>query len=257
MMTEQEQNIFQRTELLIGAEKLNLLHEAKVVIFGVGGVGSWCAESLIRSGIGHLTIVDSDEISLSNVNRQLHATTLTVDMPKVEVLKKRLLAINPDAEINARLEVYDEESAFRYSLDQYDVVIDAIDSLSNKMFLIQQATKSHAHFFSSMGAALKMDPTRIHVAEFWKVNGCPLAAALRRRLRKGEKPSKKFLCVYSDELLSNEGESTAKFHDPATAESAVHGQSVKATANGTFCHITAIFGMTLSGLAVESLITSL
>ena len=152
-----------------------------VIIFGVGGVGSWCAESLVRSGVRHLTIVDSDTICITNVNRQLMATTSTVGQVKVDVMKRRLLDINPEAEIEAICGVYSEETADQYDLDSYDYVIDAIDSLRDKACLILRATQSTATFFSSMGAALKMDPTKIDVAEFWKVKGCPLAAALRRK----------------------------------------------------------------------------
>ena len=173
--------IFQRTELLLGSEFLQRAAEKRVIVFGVGGVGSWCAEMLIRSGIGHLTLVDSDRVSITNVNRQLMATTKTVGMVKVEVLKDRLLEINPNAEITALQRIYSPETHESFLLDSYNFIIDAIDSLSNKVFLIQQATRTNAQFFSSMGAALKTDPTRIRVAEFWKAEGCPLAKALRSR----------------------------------------------------------------------------
>jgi tRNA A37 threonylcarbamoyladenosine dehydratase len=178
-------------------------------IFGVGGVGSWCAESLVRSGVSKLTLVDSDRICVTNVNRQLMATTKTVGQVKVEALKERLLDINPQAEIRALQQIYSEETADSFELDTYDYIVDAIDSLENKVHLIRTATRTPARFVSSMGAALKMDPTKINVAEFWKVKGCPLAAALRRRLKKGEKPAKKFLCVYSEELLENKGGNSA------------------------------------------------
>ena len=179
-----EKGIFQRTELLLGKAKMDALRQKRVIIFGIGGVGSWCAESLVRSGISQLTIVDSDRVCVTNINRQLMATTKTVGEVKTDVLKERLLEINPTADITAIQKIYSPETYETFNLESYDFIIDAIDSLSNKMHLIQEATKTNAVFFSSMGAALKMDPTRIRVAEFWKVQGCPLAAALRGKIRK-------------------------------------------------------------------------
>ena len=201
-----ERGIFNRTQLLLGSDAMERLNSIKVIIFGVGGVGSWCAESLVRSGISHLTVVDSDRVCITNINRQLMATVKTVGQVKVEALKERLLTINPMAEIDARQQIFSEETADSFCLDSYDYIIDAIDSLKDKRLLIEMACNTKAVFFSSMGAALKMDPTRIKVAEFWKVEGCPLARALRQRFKRlKRKPARKFLCVYSDELLENKG----------------------------------------------------
>ena len=176
-----EQDIFRRTELLLGDELMERLSSKRVIIFGVGGVGSWCAESLIRSGIRQLTIVDFDRVCVTNINRQLMATTKTVGQVKVDVLRERLLTINPAADITALQQVFTAETADSFDLDGYDYIIDAIDSLKDKSLLIQMACQTKARFFSSMGAALKMDPTRIQVTEFWKVQGDPLARALRRQ----------------------------------------------------------------------------
>ena len=230
-----------------------------VIIFGVGGVGSWCAESLVRSGVRHLTIVDSDTVCITNVNRQLMATTSTVGQVKVDVMKRRLLDINPEAEIEAICGVYSEETADQYDLDSYDYVIDAIDSLRDKACLILRATQSTATFFSSMGAALKMDPTKIDVAEFWKVKGCPLAAALRRKFKHAKTfPSRKFRCVYSEELLSNQGDETATAECATNgADAAYHaGSSIKARVSGTIAHTTAIFGFMLAGLALQDMVSA-
>ena len=176
---ETGKEIFQRTELLLGTETMERIAQCRVILFGVGGVGSWCAESLIRSGIGHLTIVDNDLVCASNVNRQLMATTRTIGQPKVEVLRERLLDINPAAHIEARHEIYTRETADDFQLDAYDYIIDAIDSLEHKCHLILHACRMPGRLFSSMGAALKMDPTASQVDEFWKVTGCPLARATR------------------------------------------------------------------------------
>lgn len=252
--------IFQRAELLFGKEQMEEVSRKKVILFGVGGVGSWCAESLVRSGIHHLTIVDSDIVHASNINRQLPATTLTVGQVKTEVLKQRLLEINPAAQIIAIQKIYSPASRDLFELDQYDYIIDAIDSLSNKVDLIRSATQTQATFFSSMGAALKMDPSRIRVAEFWKVAGCPLASKVRRMIKKGELPAKKFLCVYSDELLSNwmSGQEPKDLKElvatPSNPDQVDHDWNLsKAAINGTMAHITAIFGFTLAGLVMRDI----
>lgn len=262
MITDKE--ILSRAYRLLGNEGMRRLDEARVIIFGVGGVGSWCAESLVRTGVRHLTIVDCDRVSVSNINRQLMATTLTVGEVKVDALKQRLLTILPDAEIEARRDIYTDETADSFNLDEYDYVIDAIDSLKDKVLLIQRATRSRAMLFSSMGAALKLDPTRIQVAEFWSAKGCPLARALRQRFKKsGEYPAKKFKCVFSDELLSNRGELEEKEREPIVEDTSVT-RSVeqasremvarKAQINGSIMHITAIFGLTLAGLVIDDII---
>jgi tRNA A37 threonylcarbamoyladenosine dehydratase len=255
--------ISNRTQLLLGQTAMEHLGEIRVIVFGVGGVGSWCAESLVRSGIKHLTIVDSDRVCITNINRQIIATLKTVGMVKVEALKERLLQINPEATIDARQQIFNEETAASFELDTYDYIIDAIDSLKDKVLLIQMATRTHARFFSAMGAALKLDPTRIHVAEFWKVKGCPLARALRQRFKKTrEKPARKFLCVYSDELLPNKGHNATCGTEHCMCPKAKQGPgdpgllnhewcSSKAQINGTLAHITGIFGFTLAGLVLQ------
>lgn len=241
-----EQEIFSRSRLLLGEKMMHRLEEVRVIIFGVGGVGSWCAESLIRTGVKHLTIVDSDRVSISNINRQLMANTETVGEIKVEALKRHLLTINPNAKIDARAELFTEDTAAGFHLENYDFIIDAIDSLKHKALLIDLATGTKAGFFSSMGAALKLDPTRIKVAEFRNVAGCPLARALRQRFKKaGKWPARKFQCVYSDELLENKGASQFDVEKK--------GDSVKAATNGSIMHITAIFGLTLAGLLINKI----
>jgi tRNA A37 threonylcarbamoyladenosine dehydratase len=266
----QEKEILSRSELLMGAEMMNKIGGTRVILFGVGGVGSWCAESLIRSGIGHLTMVDSDRVGVSNINRQLPATIETVGQVKVEALKKRLLAINPYADITAIQAVYSAETVDSFRLSDFDYIIDAIDSLQHKAHLIATATRTKATLFSSMGAAVKVDPSRIKTAEFREVRGCPLAAALRRRLKKPTMPAKKFLCVFSDEVLPNKGAPAALLNaaelspsqstglPDGQALSAGNGASVwdkrKARINGTMVHITAIFGFMLAGLVIRDIV---
>ncbi len=246
-------DIFARTERLVGPEGLARLQAARVILFGVGGVGGWCAEALVRSGIGHLTIVDPDRVDVTNVNRQLPATTRTVGLPKVEVLRERLLEINPLAQVLALQERYDGgtlsnspgsgPSGSHFELGTYDYVVDAIDSLSDKMSLLLEASATPATLFSAMGAACKMDPTRVRVAEFFSVRGCPLGAALRKKMRQqGRLPAKPFLCVYDEEVLPNLGQAL----DPGPG---------KAVANGTLAPITGLFGFTLAGLVVQDILS--
>ena len=221
------EGIFSRTALLFGEAGVERLRSLRVIIFGVGGVGSWCAESLVRTGVGHLTMVDCDVVCDSNINRQLMATTRTVGRPKVEVMRERLLEINPEADITARQEVFSAETAGNFNLDAYDYVIDAIDSLRDKALLILQACESKACLFSSMGAARKLDPQRVKVTEFWKVEGDPLARTLRKRFKHdGVFPARKFQCVYSDERPSGE-------------------------VGGTAAHVTAVFGLTLASRVIQ------
>ena len=259
-----EKGIFQRTQLLLGRSFIEKASEKRVIIFGIGGVGSWCAESLVRSGIGHLTIVDSDRVCITNINRQLMATAKTVGKVKTDVLRERLLEINPKADIVALQKIYSPETSESFELDSYDFIIDGIDSLSNKVHLLQTAAKTSATLFSSMGAALKMDPTRIKVAEFWKVQGCPLGAALRSRIKKSGGVSKKFMCVYSDELLENKGENESCGTDKCMCPKSLHGPgdpdlvdhewcSLKAKINGTTSYMPAMFGMTIAGLVVQAI----
>ncbi len=227
--------LFQRTELLLGQEAMESLASKRVIIFGVGGVGSWCAESLVRSGIRHLTVVDSDCVTESNVNRQLMATTSTLGQPKVDVLRERLLTINPEATIVAVQKTYCAETADRFPLNDYHYIIDAIDSLKDKALLILQACQTDAKFFSSMGAALKLDPLQIKITEFWTVKGDPLARALRKYFKSRQTfPAKKFQCVFSDEQHKNALQPTDQTR-----------------ANGTAMHITAIFGLMLSSLVIK------
>ena len=260
--------IFRRSELLLGTEIMERIAKKRVIIFGVGGVGSWCAESLIRSGIMNMTIVDSDLVCITNINRQLMATTKTVGHVKVEALKERLLTINPQAQITALQKIFSQETAAEFGLDDYDYIIDAIDSLKDKALLILMACQTKAKLFSSMGAALKMDPTRIGVTEFWKVKGDPLARALRNKFKSQKTfPRRKFQCVYSDEVLANRGHNAAcgteqcvctkaKLSPKDPSQLNHGGYSSKAQINGTIAHITAIFGFMLAGLVIQDATTS-
>ncbi|WP_430809408.1 MULTISPECIES: tRNA threonylcarbamoyladenosine dehydratase [unclassified Carboxylicivirga] len=255
--------IFHRSELLMGQGVMQALATKRAILFGIGGVGSWCAESLIRTGLRHLTIVDSDRVDVSNINRQLMATCKTVGQVKTEALKNRLLEINPDAQVTPIQQIYGRDTADQFRLEDYDIVIDAIDSLSSKAHLIRHAVGLNVIFVSSMGAALKVDPTRVRVSSFWKVQGCPLARKVRKMLRKWQVDEQYFPCVYSDEVLENEGayllkvsdeedgvaEDEALPGDPALARHTWDAK--KASINGSLAHVTGIFGFTMAGLVIQ------
>lgn len=228
--------IFQRTALIAPPGMVERLKAARVLVAGVGGVGSWCAEALVRTGIGHITIIDRDRVEVSNINRQLPALVSTVGQPKVEVLATHFRDINPEIDVQPVFDFYSPENAADYPLDDYDYIVDAIDSRDSKAELILRATATPGvRFYSSMGAARKLHSSQIATAEFWKVQGCPLARSLRQWFkRRGIYPARKFQCVYSPESL-------------AQPEWSPDG------ANGTFAHTTAIFGLTLAGLVVEDI----
>ena len=219
------------------------LQSKRVILFGIGGVGSWCAEALIRTGLTHLTIVDGDVVQESNINRQLPATQETIGQPKVIALCERLKQINPEAEIKAIYDYYDKDgktaSETDLCLEQYDYIIDAIDNVAAKTDLIIYASRVRgAKVFSSMGAAMRFDPTQVRLAEFWDVKGDALARALRERMKKlGVKPYKKVKCVYS---LENK---------PNPIPSLKGREPIK----GSLMQVTAVFGCTLASLVIKEL----
>lgn len=247
--------MFHRTELLLGKPAMARFREAKVILFGVGGVGSWCAEALVRSGIRHLTLVDPDVVCATNVNRQMQATSLNVGQPKAGELRRRLLEIHPGAEITAIKAMYDEKGCDSFALTEYDYVLDAIDTLKNKVLLLRRCLESGTTVFASMGAAAKLDPTQIRTAKISKTKHCPLARLVRKRLRQGGVKGE-FLCVYSEELPSeNQGRT---FCGGAVCACPDKDEAnlcrAKARINGSLVQVTAPFGFALAGLVLQDLV---
>ena len=175
---------FSRTELVIGTENLNKLKKSKIAIFGIGGVGTFAAEGLARSGIERFVLVDDDDICLTNINRQIHAMRSTVGKPKVELMKARILDINPKAKVITHKMLYNSETSEGLLSTDYDYVVDAIDMVSAKLDLIEKCYKRNIRVISSMGAGNKIDPTRFEVADIYKTSICPLAKVMRKELRK-------------------------------------------------------------------------
>lgn len=191
-------NQFSRTQLLLGNEKMERLRNARVAVFGVGGVGGHVVEALVRSGVGTLDLIDNDTVALSNLNRQIIATHKTLGMPKTQVAKERILDINPECVVNCHDKFYLPETAGEFDFSQYDYVVDAIDTVAGKISLVEQAKKAGVPIISSMGAGNKMDPTAFKVADIYKTSVCPLAKVMRHELKK--RGIKKLKVVYSEEV---------------------------------------------------------
>lgn len=188
---------FQRTELLIGQEAVEKLKKSKVAVFGVGGVGSFAVEALARCAVGTLVLVDKDDVCITNINRQIHATIKTVGKPKVDVMAERIKEINPDCNVITYKAFYNKETANELLKDDYDYVIDAIDTVSSKIDLVVRCKEKNIPIISSMGAGNKLDPTKFEVADIYKTSVCPLAKVMRTELKKlGVKDLK---VVYSKE----------------------------------------------------------
>ena len=256
---------FNRLQLLMGDQALRLLQRTSVIIFGVGGVGSWCAEALVRSGIGTLTMVDSDLVCRTNINRQVQATAATAGKVKVLELAARLKEINPHVFISALQEIYRRGNAEKFDLASYHYVIDAIDSLSAKVDLIIEATAAGATVFTALGASGKIDPTRIRIAPLWESHGCHLGKLVRKRLRR-RKFNGNPLCVYSEELLpvreGGTGCGTAACIRPKKVHPIDEGDvnqinewcGSKKQINGSIVHVTGTFGFFLAGMVVQDVV---
>jgi len=233
----EEEHRFQRLELITGSKGLDAIRQKRIIIFGIGGVGSWAAEALVRSAIRDITIVDSDTVCLTNINRQIPATSLSVGKPKVDVLAERLLAINPEAAVTKVNLRYNRDTAAQFNLNDYDYVVDAIDSLGSKVELIINALNADTKLFSSLGAARKLDPTRIKIGDIWETRGCRLGHFVRKRLRKrGIKAG--FTCVYSDELMALPDEFSNLTDLP----------------NGSAAAVTGCFGLHLCSLIIRDIL---
>lgn len=188
---------FSRTELLLGSESMDKLCRAHVAVFGIGGVGGYVTEALARSGVGHFDLIDNDKVCLSNINRQIIATEDTLDKYKVDVMKERILSINPDAEVNVYKCFYLPENSGQFNFARYSYVADAIDTVTAKIELVMQAQRVGVPIISSMGTGNKLDPTRFEIADIYKTSVCPLAKVMRRELRK--RGVEKLKVLYSKE----------------------------------------------------------
>ncbi|MBZ2173961.1 tRNA threonylcarbamoyladenosine dehydratase [Schnuerera sp. xch1] len=177
-------NRFSRTELLLGKEGMQKLKRSKIAVFGIGGVGSFVCEALVRSGLGKIILIDYDIIDISNINRQIHATSKTIGLSKVQVMKDRLMEINPDLDIKVYEETYNDKNRESLLSSDYNYVVDAIDMVSSKIDLIESCKRLGIPIISSMGAGNKLNPTMFQVGDIYETNTCPLAKVMRYELRK-------------------------------------------------------------------------
>jgi tRNA A37 threonylcarbamoyladenosine dehydratase len=248
---------FQRLALLTGEDGLQRLSGTKVIVFGLGGVGSWCAEALVRSGIGSVSLVDSDTVCVTNINRQAQATQKTIGQFKADALKNRLCEINPACAIKVFNKVFSKESADDFDIADYDFVIDAIDSLENKLTLIESCGALNVICFSSMGMALKLDPSQIRIADIWETSGCALARLVRAGLRKRGRTGP-LTVVYSRERLPLQtaipvscGGARCLCPKNSTDGERKEWCSSKKVINGNAVTVTATAGMMLASLVIR------
>ncbi len=211
-------NQFSRTEMLIGKNAINKLTNSKVAIFGIGGVGSYIAEALARCGVGNFILVDNDKVTITNINRQIIATTKTIGQYKVDLMKQRILDINPEAKVETYKTFYMPECEEKILDDSVNYVIDAIDTVTAKIFLIEEATRLNIPIISSMGTGNKLDPSKFEITDIYKTSVCPLAKVMRKELR--QRNIKKLNVLYSKEEPikpeENTEEQTSKKHVPGS-----------------------------------------
>lgn len=233
-------NQFNREEMLLGKEALNVLKNSRVAIFGIGGVGGYTAEALVRAGIGELDFVDNDTVSLTNLNRQIVALHSTIGKFKVEVMKERALDINPDVKINTHNCFYLQENAAEFDFASYDYVVDAIDTVSGKIALAQQANASGTPIISAMGAGNKLDPLAFEITDISKTKICPLAKVMRRELKK--RGINHLKVVYSTEAPLK----------PATSEE----QTSKRQTAGSISFVPPLVGLLIASAVIKDLLKS-
>ena len=231
-------NEFCRTELLVGEVGINKLHNSKVIVFGIGGVGSFVVEALTRAGVGNLILVDNDTICISNLNRQIHATQATVGMIKVEAMKERVISINPKCNVEAKQVFITADNISEIIPSDVDYVVDAIDTVTSKLALAEYCYKNNINIISSMGTGNKMDPTQFRVSDVFKTKVCPLAKVMRHELRK--RGVKKLKVVYSEEM-------------PMTPDKGRAVPSAKRQTPGSISFVPPVAGMIIGGEVIKDL----
>lgn len=228
---------FSRTELLLGRESMEKLKNSSVAVFGIGGVGSYTAEALVRTGIGRIILVDYDIIDISNLNRQIHATLDTVGMKKTQAMKERLLSINKDLDIEVIDEKYSEDNKDMFFKEEYDYIVDAIDMVSSKLSLIENSKRRNIRVISCMGAGNKLRPDRLRVSDIYDTYECPLAKVMRRELKKRQVRDLKV--VWSDEKPIKTG---------------LEKENLRKSVPGSTSFVPPVAGMIVAGEVVSDLI---
>ena len=246
-------NQFSRTQLLLGAETMEKLKGARVAVFGIGGVGGYVCEALVRSGVGAFDLVDDDKVCLTNLNRQIIATRKTVGKYKVDVMRERMLEINPDCDVRVHKCFYLPETAAEFNFSDYDYVVDAVDTVTAKVTLVLEAQKAGVPIISCMGAGNKLDPSRFRVADIYKTQGCPLARVMRTALRK--RGVKKLKVVYSDEIPTRpiEDMSTSCRSHCICPPGAKHTCTERRDIPGSTAFVPSVAGLIIAGEVVKDL----
>ena len=244
---------FSRTELLLGKDAMQKLSESRVAVFGVGGVGGYVCEALVRSGVGAFDLIDDDKVCLTNLNRQIIATRKTVGKYKVDVMKERILDINPDADVRIHKCFFLPENADEFPFGEYDYVVDAVDTVTAKIELVMQAQKMHVPIISSMGAGNKLDGSQFRVADIYKTKVCPLAKVMRHELKK--RGVKKLKVVYSEEMPTRPIEDMAiscrtNCSCPPGAE---HKCTERRDIPGSVAFVPSVAGLIIAGEVVKDL----
>lgn len=241
-------NEFSRTELLIGQAALEKLQNSRVAIFGVGGVGGYVCEALVRSGVGHFDLIDNDTVSLTNINRQIIALHSTIGKLKVDVMKERMLDINPDVDVSVHPCFYLPETADQFDFFNYDYVVDAIDTVTGKIEIIVQADAHQVPVISSMGAGNKLNPAMMEVSDIYKTSVCPLARVMRRELKK--RHIKHCKVVYSKEKAIQPSQASLEKYGADSEEN-----FTKKSIPGSTAFVPSVAGLILASEVIKDLIT--
>lgn len=244
---------FSRTELLLGKETMEKLKQSRVAVFGVGGVGGYVCEALVRSGVGAFDLIDDDKVCLTNLNRQIIATRNTVGQYKVDVMKDRILSINPDAQVRTHKCFFLPENADEFPFEEYDYIVDAVDTVTAKITLIMKAEEKHVPVISSMGACNKLDASAFRVADIYKTKVCPLARVMRRELKK--RGIKKLKVVYSEEKPTRPMEDMAIScrNHCICPPGAQHKCTERRDIPGSVAYVPSVAGLILAGEVIKDL----
>ena len=234
------ENMFSRTELLLGKTNIDKLKNITVIVFGIGGVGSYVVEALTRVGVGKIVIVDKDDISISNINRQLPATQQTIGLSKVKIMKERMLSINPEITVVAKQEFYLPGRGDEFLNDDLDYIVDAVDNVTAKLDLICCAKEKNIPIISSMGTGNKLDPTRLEIADIKKTSVCPLAKVMRKELRKRNVDSVKVVYSKEEPVV------------PMTVDE--EGNPIRSSVPGSISFVPSVAGLIIASEVVKDLL---
>lgn len=234
------ENMFARTELLLGKTNIDKLKNSTVIVFGIGGVGSYVVEALTRVGVGKIVIVDKDDISISNINRQLPATQQTIGLSKVKIMKERMLSINPEITVVAKQEFYLPGRADEFLNDDLDYIVDAVDNVTAKLDLICCSKEKNIPIISSMGTGNKLDPTRLEIADIKKTSVCPLAKVMRKELRKRNVDSVKVVYSKEEPVV------------PMTVDE--EGNPIRSSVPGSISFVPSVAGLIIASEVVKDLL---